>query len=133
MIAPSVMTSRASAASRQPKLRMAASSAARSVMFRNTTSATASTQCGRRGGRDVIDAPDLDRDGVAEQRSGDLPAVGDGDRGQHGQRGDADGQADHPDRGAARSAGHVQRGQGGDAAGVGRAAGRRHRRSEPAS
>ena len=29
--------------SRQPKLRMVASSAARSVMFRNTTSATAST------------------------------------------------------------------------------------------
>ena len=43
MIAPSVITSRASVVSRQPKLRMVASSAARSVMFRNTTSATAST------------------------------------------------------------------------------------------
>ena len=43
MIVPSVITSRASVLSCQPKLRRVASSAARSRMFRNTTSATAST------------------------------------------------------------------------------------------
>ena len=66
--------------------------------------------------RDVVDPADLGRHRVPEQRSDHDPAERDGDRGQQRQRGDADGQAERPDRVRPGVAGDVEHGQGGDAA-----------------